>query len=181
MSSDGLLTVNADSSLPGISFDESKFRQILGKFATGVTVVTMLNDEGQLSGLTANSFNSLSLDPPLILVCVSYQARSYKHLRNRQEFAVHILDADQAPVARRFAVSGGEKSAACDWHVNERGFPILSRFHAVMECRLHQEYEGGDHAIIVGRVQRLYGHADAGDPLLFYQGQFFPLVRDGDN
>lgn len=83
-------------------------------------------------------------------------------------------------MARAFAVPGQDRSAACEWHVNKRGFPLLSRFHAALECRLFREYEGGDHAIIVGRVERVYAKADDGAPLLCYNGQLFPLIHGGE-
>lgn len=167
--------MDAEATLNAMLIDESGFRRILGQFATGVTVVTMVDAKGQLSGFTASSFSSVSLDPPLVLVCVSYEARSYEHLRDQQAFTVHILDGDQRRVARQFATPGLDRSAVCDWHVSERGFAILSKFHAALECRLYREYDGGDHAIILGRVERLYTDDSGTDPLICYKGQLFPL------
>ena len=172
--------VDAEVTLNTTLIDESGFRRILGQFATGVTVVTMVDAKGQLSGFTANSFSSVSLDPPLVLVCVSYEARSYEHLRDQQAFTVHILDGDQRRVAHRFATPGLDRSAVCDWHVNERGFAVLSKFHAALECRLYREYDGGDHAIVLGRVERLYTDDAGTDPLISYRGQLFPLGREYD-
>ncbi len=168
------------TSPPTESLDEPGFRRILKHFATGVTLVTMLDGGGRLGGFTANAFSSVSLDPPLVLVCVDYQARSYAHLLDRQAFTIHILNGDQTWIAKRFAAPGVDKSTICPWLVNEREFPILSQFHAALECRLFREYEGGDHAIIVGKVERLHARANDLKPLIFYGGQLFPLGRGDD-
>lgn len=173
------VTVEAHITSPDNRFDGSEFRRILGQFATGVTIVTMVDQNGRLAGFTASSFSSVSLDPPLVLVCVRYGARSYRHLRDRQAFTVHILDGDQTRIARKFAAPGEDRSGVCDWRVNERGFPILAAYHAALECRLFREYEGGDHAIIVGRVETIHAHADDRDPLVFYGGELFPLRQLG--
>ena len=171
--------LDMQTSPPTRPVDGPGFRQILKQFATGVTVVTTLDGGGALAGFTANAFSSVSLDPPLVLVCVNYRARSYTHLRDSQKFTIHFLNGDQSWIARRFAEPGGDKSTVCPWQVNERNFPILSRYHAALECRLFREYEGGDHAIIVGEVERIHAHAGDLEPLIFYGGQLFPLGRDG--
>lgn len=162
----------------GNAFDERQFRNILGQFATGVTIVTMLDPDNRLSGFTASSFSSVSIDPPLVLICVDYATRCYEHLRLQQAFTIHILDGDQEDAARAFALPGQDRSDACEWHVNKRGFPMLSRFHAALECRLFREYEGGDHAIIVGRVEHVHAESDDGTPLLCYKSQMFPLSHE---
>jgi len=174
-----VVTADARISASADPLDETEFRRILGQFATGVTIVTSVDREGRLSGFTASSFSSVSLDPPLVLVCVKYGARSYQHLRERQAFTVHILDADQTRIAHSFATPGGDRSMACEWRLNARGFPILSEFHAALECRLFREYEGGDHAIIVGKVETIHAHPGDRDPLVFYKGRLFPLGQGG--
>lgn len=90
----------------GNAFDERQFRKIIGKFATGVTIVTTLDPDNRLSGFTASSFSSVSLDSPLVLVCVDYGTRCYEHLRHQQAYTIHILDGDQEKVARDFAIPG---------------------------------------------------------------------------
>ena len=162
---------------PAEPLDELEFRDILGQFATGVIVVTMLDGSGRLAGFTANAFSSVSLDPPLVLVCVNYRARSYAHLLDSKAFAIHILNGDQTWIAERFAEPGTDKSMICPWLVNEREFPVLYDSRAVLECRLFRDYEGGDHAIIVGKVERICAHAKNIDPLISYGGQLFPLGR----
>jgi len=173
-----MIDMDAQTSPPAVPLDELGFRQFLSHFATGVTVVTTLDGGGRLGGFTANAFSSVSLDPPLILVCVNYHARSYGHLLDRQAFTVHILNGNQTWIAKRFAEPGVDKSTICPWLVNERNFSILSRFHAALECRLFHEYEGGDHAIIVGKVERLHARANDHEPLISYGGQLFPLGRE---
>ncbi len=171
--------MTAEARTSSRAFDQTEFRRILGQFATGVTIVTIVDQAGGLSGFTASAFSPVSLDPPLVLVCVKYAARSYRHLRQRQAFTIHFLDADQTRIAHSFAAPGGDRSMACDWRVNQRGFPILSEFHAALECRLFREYEGGDHAIIVGKVESIHARPDRRDPLVYYKGRLFPLGQVG--
>jgi 3-hydroxy-9,10-secoandrosta-1,3,5(10)-triene-9,17-dione monooxygenase reductase component len=166
---------DAGAGSPAADIDPSLLRRALGSFATGLTVVTTLGADGELHGLTANAFSSLSLEPPLVLVCVSYRARSYLALVEGGSFVVHILAKDQAGVGRGFADRGARKSTVCPWHVNERGFAILDRFHAAFECSLHAEYPGGDHAILVGRVERVLMHDPGSEPLVYYRGRMLAL------
>lgn len=174
------IEVDAETSPPIEPLDELGYRHILKQFATGVTVVTMLDGGGRLAGFTANAFSSVSLNPPLVLICVNYRARSYAHLLDSQIFTIHILNGDQTGIAERFAEPGADKSMICPWFVNEREFPILSQYRAALECRLFREYEGGDHAIIVGKVERLHAIASEIEPLISYDGQLFPLGREDD-
>jgi 3-hydroxy-9,10-secoandrosta-1,3,5(10)-triene-9,17-dione monooxygenase reductase component len=146
------------------------FCHVVGHFATGVAVVTALQADGHLAGFTASSFTSVSLDPPLVLVCVDYRARSYEAVRAAQRFAVHILAEDQPEVARGFAARSTDKSGLCHWSLSALGNPVLDRYHALIECRLHGEHEGGDHAILVGRVERLDLAKASPGPLLYYRG-----------
>ena len=150
-------------------------RSALGNFVTGVSIVTATDDSGELCGLTANSFTSVSLDPPLILVCVSYAARSYKAIVHNGRFAVHILRDDQTEIARGFAAGGVSRSTICPWRINKRGYVRLDSYSAVFECRLQQEYQGGDHAILIGQVECLDVREDGSSPLVFYRGRLFGL------
>ena len=150
-------------------------RSALGNFVTGVSIVTATDDSGELCGLTANSFTSVSLDPPLILVCVSYAARSYTAITHNGRFAVHILRDDQTDIARAFAAGGVSRRGICPWQVNERGYARLDSYNAGFECRLQQEYWGGDHAILIGQVECLDVREDGSSPLVFYRSQLFGL------
>ncbi len=147
------------------SIDPGLFRQALAGFPSGVTVVTTLGDDGRMVGFTASAFSSLSLDPPLVLVCPALTSSTYPHLVRRQRFAIHILAAGQQAIAMAFASKGTDKVAALDWRESELGNPILPGAACVIECTLWRDYEGGDHAIVVGAVQRI-DHAD--QPVLLY-------------
>jgi flavin reductase (DIM6/NTAB) family NADH-FMN oxidoreductase RutF len=150
-------------------------RGALGNFATGVAIVTTMNDDGELCGLTANSFTSVSLEPPLVLVCVRYAARSYRAITESGRFAVHILRDDQMAVAQAFAAGGKARDGICRWRPNDLGYARLESYHAVFECRLEDEHRGGDHAILIGAVEGLDVRDDGAAPLIFYRGRFFGL------
>jgi len=150
--------------------DSRTFRQACGRFATGVTVITAVTEDGKLHGMTANAFSSLSLDPPLILVAVDKTATTHAVLHKAERFVVNILTAAQREVAQFFAQK--EKT---DWSRlalahTPSGQPCLAGNLATLDCQLYPPpLEGGDHTIFVGRV----GAVELGDgePLLFYSGQ----------
>jgi flavin reductase (DIM6/NTAB) family NADH-FMN oxidoreductase RutF len=148
-----------------------EFRHVLGHFASGVTVVTTLDAEDRPAGLTASSFTSVSLDPPLILVCVDHKAQCYPALRDAGRFAVHILHTDQEHLSRRFATTKIEnKFDGLDYAVTPRRLPILKEAHAYLECTTISTHHAGDHTIFVGRVED--AQAGAGHPLLYYRGKY---------
>ena len=151
---------------PGVA----EFRHALGHFATGITVITTLTDDGELHGLTANSVTSVSLTPPLILFCIKNTARSLAVLQRRRAFSLHILTEDQERIAMGFA-SDVDRASICDWSKTARGLPLLSSFHMALECTIQEIYPGGDHAIVLARVSEIHrGNEEAG-PLLFYKGK----------
>jgi flavin reductase (DIM6/NTAB) family NADH-FMN oxidoreductase RutF len=151
-------------------------REAFRRFVTGVTVVTGLDQNGALVGMTANSFTSVSLQPPLVLICLGHRSRSYGSLIRSGKFAIHVLSEDQADIARAFAVEGGNRSEICRWHVTERGNPVLEHHLAVLECRLAQEHKSGDHAILVAAVEALSVRESERAPLVFYGGRLFGLA-----
>lgn len=150
-------------------------RGALRRFVTGVTVVTTLDDEGALVGLTANSFTSVSLDPPLVLVCLGLDSRSYEHCVRRGRFATNVLAGDQGDVARGFAVRGGCRTDVCTWRLSERGYPVLESSLARFECALVNDVRAGDHAVLIGRVEAFDTDEDDADPLVFHGGRLFGL------
>ena len=150
--------------------DSSAFKTVVGRFATGVTVVTTRDDRGNLAGLTANAFASVSVDPPLVLVCLDEGSQTCRHLQGAGSFAVHILAEGQAHLARRFADAGRDKSLLVDWRVGDHGTPSLRHCLASMECRVIHQYRGGDHVIVVGEVERLHVDPEQDKPLLYYRG-----------
>lgn len=148
---------------------QKALRRCLGQFPTGVTVVTA-NVDGQKIGMTANSFSSVSLDPPLILWSIRRASARASLFTGTQSFAINVLSAQQTDIARNFASSAGDPFAASAWHEGNNGAPLIAAAVAHLECSLEAVFDGGDHHIIIGRVTQ---HACAeGAPLLFVQGQF---------
>jgi len=151
-------------------FDAARFRQVMGHFCTGVTIVTAI-DGAEPLGLTLQSFTSLSLDPPLVSVAVGRGSATWPRIRDVGAFTVNILSDEQEAMCRRFASSGGEKFTGVGWKASATGAPILDDVLAWADCRLEAEHDAGDHIIAIARVVDL-GVADEGTPLLFYRGGF---------
>lgn len=151
--------------------DARTFRDALGCFATGVTVVTAMTEEGLPIGLTANSFTSVSLDPPLLLVCIANNAGSAPVLREAKQFAVNVLQIGQQPTSNRFAGKGEDRFSATPWETGSFGTPVLSGSLASFECARDAVHDGGDHFILVGRVQRAIFEPRR-DPLLYFKGKY---------
>lgn len=156
-----------------MSIDQHEFRQALSRFATGVTVVTTY-DGVKPAGLTVSAFTSLSLAPPLVLICIDRRARSHDAIALAGAFAVNVLTDRQEPVARRFAARDGEKFPPGSYRLSERGLPLLADVLATIECRLVNMLPGGDHSIYVGEV--LEASVKPGQPLLYYRSQYGRFV-----
>jgi len=157
--------------------DLRTLRDALGSFATGVTVVTCIDSSGRPFGLTVNSFTSVSLDPPLLLVCIANQARCAKAMTSAGHFAVNVLQTGQQPASIRFSTRDEDRFGATPWSTGESGAPLLMDSLAVFECERHAVHEGGDHHILVGRVLRASFDA-AMDPLLYFRGRYRRLHFD---
>jgi flavin reductase (DIM6/NTAB) family NADH-FMN oxidoreductase RutF len=160
--------------MPGPAIDPTLFRGALGLFATGVTIVTARHERVGLIGLTANSFSSVSLDPPLVLFSVANSARSLKPFLEAPGFAVNVLRKDQRALSARFARRGGDKWSGVEYQPGRFGAPILPGTMAAFDCLHYAQYEGGDHLIIVGQVVAME-HDVEGDPLLYYRGGYRSL------
>lgn len=154
--------------------DARSFRDALGCFATGVTVVTAMGPDGTPIGLTANSFTSVSLDPPLLLVCIASNAGSAKILRDAERFAVNVLQIGQQPTSNRFAGKGEDRFAATPWEKGEFGTPVLNGSLSSFECAAEAVHDGGDHFILVGRVLKAIFEPRR-DPLLYFRGKYRKL------
>ena len=151
--------------------DPARFREIMGHYPTGVTVVTALHRDGTPFGLTANSVTSVSLDPPLVLVCVSEKSSSLGAILASGAFAVNVLGAGAATTAVRFAeVDTEQRFDGVGYTVGDGGSPILDGVVAWLSCTLYRTFEAGDHLILVGRVRG--ADAAGGDPLLFVRGRY---------
>ncbi len=146
------------------------FRAALGSFATGVTIATTLDKAGEPVGVTASSFNSVSLDPPLVLWSLAKDSFSRPAFAQSGHFAVHVLAASQEDLSNRFARSGEDKFAGVEWSEGRLGSPVLARYAALFECRTRHQYEGGDHIIMVGEVVDFEARDEA--PLLFHGGRY---------
>ncbi|MCA0910682.1 flavin reductase family protein [Qipengyuania gaetbuli] len=156
-------------------FDPQAFRSALGSFVTGVTIVTARDADGRPVGLTANSFNSVSLDPPMVLWSLSLDSGSLPVFREAQSWAVHVLAADQQAMSDRFAQPGNDKFAGLDVVDGPEGAPMLAGYAARFGCRARFEYEGGDHAIFLGEVVE-FERRDA-EPLIYHSGRYGRLMR----
>jgi 3-hydroxy-9,10-secoandrosta-1,3,5(10)-triene-9,17-dione monooxygenase reductase component len=151
--------------------DQAKrFRQALGSFVTGVTIVTTIDADGRPVGLTANSFNSVSLDPPMVLFSLALSSNALPAFRDSSGWAVHILAADQEDLSSRFATRGAEKFAGLDYTAGPDGVPLLGDCAARFVCRATFEYEGGDHAIFVGEVVDFT--ISERQPLIYHSGRY---------
>ena len=154
------------------SFAAFEFRTALGMFATGVTVVTARGANGQLVGLTANSFNSVSLDPPLVLWSLSRRSAALAVFRAGTHYAINVLAADQLALAERFAARVPERWAGVAWQPGPGGAPLIEGAAAHFECSNRSRYAEGDHVIFVGQVEHC-DHRPGAAPLLFHGGRFY--------
>ena len=150
--------------------DPATMRTVLGHFPSGVTIVTGMRSEGP-AGFTCQSFSSLSLDPPLIVVLPSRSSTSWPPIRDTGRFCVNVLAADQGELSTQFARSGADKFAGVSWTPSGLGSPILSGATAWVDCTLHAVHEGGDHLIVVGAVHDLAAHTGS-PPLVFHRGSY---------
>jgi flavin reductase (DIM6/NTAB) family NADH-FMN oxidoreductase RutF len=165
------LPAQALSALPP-DFSAQEFRQALGMFATGVTIVTAREPDGSLVGLTANSFNSVSLTPPLVLWSLSQKAGSMAAFSRGAHYAINILAADQQALALQFATKDIDRYAGVQFVAGAHGAPLLEGAVAHFECFNRSQYEEGDHVIFVGEVERC-SHRSGASPLLFHGGKFY--------
>jgi flavin reductase (DIM6/NTAB) family NADH-FMN oxidoreductase RutF len=154
------------------NFSKPEFRTALGMFATGVTIVTARTAEGALVGLTANSFNSVSLNPPLVLWSLARAAASLPAFSTGSHYAINILAADQKELAKRFAAKDLDRFENVAFVDGVSGAPLLAGAAATFECFNRSRYTEGDHVIFVGEVERC-SHRAGASPLLFHGGKFY--------
>jgi flavin reductase (DIM6/NTAB) family NADH-FMN oxidoreductase RutF len=155
--------------------DPDTFRSVLGRFASGVTIVTARDDDGVDHGMTVSAFCSLSLDPPLVLLCVDHAASMYELLLTHPRFGISILSSNQEAYSRRFADPDSDRFDGIAYSRGESGVVLLEESLAHLECRVTEHYEGGDHTIFIAEVE----HAEPRDgrPLLYYRGGYAQLER----
>lgn len=157
-----------------MAFDPSEFRRILGHWVTGVAIVASRRVDGEPCGLTVNAVTSLSLEPPLVLVCVDRAAHSHDCIASAGFFAINVLDANGERLARRFAAfATDDKYTGVEWTPATTGAPVLAEALAWVDCRVRHALPGGDHTIFIGEV--VAGDAREGHPLVFYRGGYAGL------
>jgi 3-hydroxy-9,10-secoandrosta-1,3,5(10)-triene-9,17-dione monooxygenase reductase component len=153
--------------------DQARFREVLGHFATGVTIVTAL-EEGEPVGFTCQSFAALSLEPPMVILAPAKSSTSWPRIAQAGAFCVNILEERQEALCRAFAVSGGNKFDGVEWSPGITGSPLIAGSLAMVECTLGAIYEGGDHELVTGHVVTM--EIGEGSPLLFYRSGFGRFV-----
>jgi len=153
--------------------DQARFREVLGHFATGVTIVTA-SEDGEPVGFSCQSFAALSLDPPMVILAPAKSSTSWPRIAEAGAFAVNILAEDQEAICLNFAVSGGDKFDGVAWTAGTTGAPLIKGSLATIECTLGAIYEGGDHELVTGHVVAM--EVGSGSPLLFYRSGFGRFV-----
>ncbi len=157
-----------------MSIDARELRDAFGRFATGVTIITVSSD-GEPNGLTANSFSSVSLDPPLVLWSLARNADCFEAFEREDHFAVNVLNRSQEALSTRFATKDVDKWAGVAHRPGATGSPLLTGAIAIFECKVYARHDGGDHVIYVGQVLHVETDADA-PPLGFYQGRYCDIT-----
>src|SRR5882672_10370285 len=156
-----------------MSVSLAEFRQALGCFATGVTVITV-DYEGEVNGMTANAFSSVSLDPLLVLVCVDHRARTHAHQHAKKRFGINVLAENQRTISEYYARSSEThqhaEEAGAHFDRTSHGTPVLRGALAYLECRLHTAQDAGDHTIFIAEVEEVV--VREGDPLLYYRAEY---------
>jgi len=155
--------------------DHDAFRAVLGRFTTGVTVVTAIGPDGQDQGMTVSAFCSLSLTPPLVLICIDHTASMYGSLKVASHFVVNILCEDQEALARRFSGTDPNRFDGVGYTRGQTGLAVLDDVLGSVECRVTATQEGGDHDVFFGEVE--FAGASDGKPLLYYRGGYAQLER----
>jgi flavin reductase ActVB len=151
----------------------AQFREAMAHVPSGVAIVTTVDEHGERWGFTASSFCSLSLDPPLVLVCLARTAQCHDSFLGATSWALHLLTADHAELAQRFATRGADKFADHSVSTSDRGLPILDGYSVALECDAHESHEGGDHTILIGHVRDIHLGREA--PAVYYQRRFHEL------
>jgi flavin reductase ActVB len=160
---------------PPQTLDKQAFCRNCGKFATGITIATVLDTGGAPHGMTANSFTSVSLEPPLVLICVDHSARILDHFRRAGHFGINVLEEHQRALSAHFARRGTDRFDGVEWYPGVTGVPLLPDVLSTMECALRQFIDVGDHAILIGEV--LHARCGEGMPLIYFASHYRKLAQ----
>jgi flavin reductase (DIM6/NTAB) family NADH-FMN oxidoreductase RutF len=155
--------------------DSDTFRSVLGRFSTGVTIVTARDDAGQDHGMTVSAFCSLSLQPPMVLVCIDHTASMYELLLQHPQFGISVLSSDQEECSRRFSTEDAERFDGIAYSRGASGVVLLDDAVAHLECQVSHHHDAGDHTIFIANVER--AEPREGRPLLYYRGGYAQLER----
>lgn len=150
------------------------FRRACAQFATGITVATVLGRDGIPSGMTANSFTSVSCCPPMVLICIAHGTTALAEFRANPVFGINVLAAEQRHLSVHFAAKRGDRFAGIDWQLSDLGVPLLTGVLATFECSVTQAVEAGDHTILIGEVLRTEA-GPSGRPLLYFDSRYAEL------
>ncbi|HWH76395.1 MAG TPA: flavin reductase family protein [Candidatus Binatus sp.] len=153
-----------------MAIEAQELRRVMGHFATGVTVITTVDGDGNPQGLTANAFMSLSLEPPMVVISVDKGATCYACFGVEKGFTVNFLSEDQEDISRRFATKGIDKFAEIKWHPGANGAAVIDGALGQVECKITQCHDGGDHTIVVGEIINVAASGER--PLLFFKGKY---------
>lgn len=170
------VTDSAGGGVAASPIEAADYRRVLGSFPTGVCIITAVHD-GTPVGLAANSFTSVSLDPPLVAFCAADTSSTWPSIQAAGSFCVNVLAEDHEDLCRLFATKGADRFEAAPWRKGVSGSPVLDGVLAYIDCTIEAEHQAGDHVIVVGRVVEL-GTGDAERPLVFYRGRYRALDPD---
>jgi flavin reductase (DIM6/NTAB) family NADH-FMN oxidoreductase RutF len=171
------ISLSSKAFMPGMTIEQHHFRRVCGKFATGITIVTILDSVGTPYGMTANSFTSVSLTPPLILVSIDLKSSILAHFRPGTPFAVNVLGEEHRELSSRFARSSQDRRFdGIAWSPGETGAPILAGMLATVECAVTQMVEAGDHVVVIGEA--LHATWREGRPLLYFNSGYDELRKE---
>jgi flavin reductase (DIM6/NTAB) family NADH-FMN oxidoreductase RutF len=151
------------------------FKQACGRFATGITIASVLDSNGTPHGLTVSSFTSVSLEPPLVLICLGHAVTTIDLFRSATHFGVNVLREDQLELSERFARKGYDRFDGLPWQHGSSGVPLLARALAAMECEVERRIIAGDHDIFIGRM--VHAHVADGDPLIYFGSAYRRLAK----
>jgi flavin reductase (DIM6/NTAB) family NADH-FMN oxidoreductase RutF len=162
-----------------MTLNPAEFRKAMGAFATGVTIITVDLD-GEVHGMTANAFASVSLDPMLVLVCVDHSTRTHGHLHEKKRFGINVLREDQRAISEYYARPDrthehAETEAGARFERTLQGTPMLCGALAYLECRLHSSQDAGDHTVFIAEVEDVV--VQTGEPLLFFRGKYWKVGK----
>jgi flavin reductase (DIM6/NTAB) family NADH-FMN oxidoreductase RutF len=157
---------------------ERQFRLACGRYSTGIAVATVIDKQGEPHGITVNSFTSVSLAPPLVLICLDHKARILEHFRAGVHFGINVLNEFQREISDYFASSKRDRFNGIDWRPGGTGVPLLPRGLAFLECKLRHRVPAGDHDIVIGEV--ISAQVEEGRPLIYYASGYRKLGADAE-